>query len=629
VWEAGGVFFDRRFWRASHSVRAASIKARRGRTLNSPLAFEFAKGAVVGQAHACEFVDGILRLEVFDPTSDVNNEPMGTSAQTGWVTLSAEEKGGSRFFIEASVHEVEALSEAFGLQQCIATTLSADTLDNLQQTSFKIGQRSCSVPDSGPLCNASGQVDTSPVKGILELDSDVWTWLSEAPYSEELWLLATYTPWCLQCVQMMSEWAELARGSMGKRTHVVALNCHASSELCDELDLPGHPLMAAVYAGSDAAVHRALAHWNQGGDGEQEWLPANWSFWNPGKLATLLAELPLPFQPRDAARVAPTVPNLCLHSVKVAGALSSGGGMGVGVDWPHSEGVVHEGVQGEGGAALSDGFQALADSLDGSGHAFLGIRWLSAIEAWLRVVVARLPSVLPVVSALMALADLAGAALARVLARGGNYSVCSSDWETWVRPAADALRGAIANHRGKCRDPRCRVWSLLHGLATSSPATDSSGLDLLEAFWALIAADSAGLLSKALGGPAIVAELVEALREGRYGTAELASEGATTDRAHAALLLWRLHGVASAKSALDCQSQGGALPDLRWPPSSLCPDCWRKCFRQRRLCWEPWEDQRRKANAELPKGFVDALPNEAAVLAFLSSRFNWSNTTFG
>merc|ERR1712216_399468 len=122
-----------------------------------------------------------------------------------------------------------------------------------------------------------------------------------------------------------------------------------------------------------------------------------------------------------------------------------------------------------------------------------------------------------------------------------------------------------------------------------------------------------------------------------------------------ALVLWRLHTMATAREALLCAGRKAPL-DLRWPTSAACPGCWRRCFRKNRFCSEPWEEQRvvfaaaAKAEAAAlaeadiganlditsaaPAGpfadgrggvVADALPNEDAVAAFLASRCgDWS-----
>ena len=85
------------------------------------------------------------------------------------------------------------------------------------------------------------------------------------------------------------------------------------------------------------------------------------------------------------------------------------------------------------------------------------------------------------------------------------------------------------------------------------------------------------------------------------------------------LAMWRIHGAASARFALRCNSS--LVPDLRWPTARLCPNCWGKCFRRGRFCWSPWEDERKLAGAYVPDGFADAVPNHAQVAELLRSRY--------
>lgn len=143
----------------------------------------------------------------------------------------------------------------------------------------------------------------------------------------------------------------------------------------------------------------------------------------------------------------------------------------------------------------------------------------------------------------------------------------------------------------------------------------------------MLAADveaGGGPLAAALGGITAAAELAQAVADGHYagGLAQAGAGGSDVD-----LVLWRLHAATSARSAVECVSQHGhsAIPDLRWPPSSLCRTCWRRCFRRGRFCWDPWEDARRTVAVEVPTDFADALPNEKDVAAFLATWYRWDD----
>ena len=86
------------------------------------------------------------------------------------------------------------------------------------------------------------------------------------------------------------------------------------------------------------------------------------------------------------------------------------------------------------------------------------------------------------------------------------------------------------------------------------------------------------------------------------------------------LAIWRVHGAASARIALECSP--GSVPDLRWPTGALCPECWSRCFRRGRFCWSPWENERQLAAAKIPDGFADAMPNHAHVAELLHTRYS-------
>ena len=81
------------------------------------------------------------------------------------------------------------------------------------------------------------------------------------------------------------------------------------------------------------------------------------------------------------------------------------------------------------------------------------------------------------------------------------------------------------------------------------------------------------------------------------------------------LVMWRVHGAASARAALDCNAS--TLPDLRWPTGRMCPECWGRCFRRGRFCWGPWETERQLAAAQVPEGFADAMPNHERIAELL------------
>ena len=65
---------------------------------------------------------------------------------------------------------------------------------------------------------------------------------------------------------------------------------------------------------------------------------------------------------------------------------------------------------------------------------------------------------------------------------------------------------------------------------------------------------------------------------------------------------------------------------FRFSPDLLlrCPFCWGRCFRQKRFCWAPWEQQRLRVGAAVPEGWLDASPIHSEVRQFLRSLWRLS-----
>jgi len=463
----------------------------------------------------------------------------------------------------------------------------------------------------------------------------LWGRITEPAASEELWLVASHTPWCEGCSGFMASWRELAQRWLGSPARFAALDCHAQRALCAELALLGHPLVAVLYSGSNETLREKVSEWNSSRDGAaREWLPSNWTLGDTGAVSPVLSALSAGHEAREEPTA--QVPEQRGRCARALGAVQlsaegqdSGDGLNVGADWTPPAGEVGR------AGRVGDALRALADSLDGG--SFAGIRQLSALETWLEAVESRLPASVGLGVPLAELRSFAVAERRRALVAGGDHALCPREWAAGADRTRSAILGAAGGDQGACQDAGCRAWALLYGLAAADVEADAARAEaavaevsappayrprVVEALWSLLSSVD-GSLATAMGGAGAVTFLVQAISEGQYGI-----EGARGG-AGALLALWRLRGALLAREALECLGRGSEMPDLRWPPSSACPRCWRKCFRQKRFCWGPWEDQRSAAGVEVPSGFVDALPNEDAVEEFLRSTFGWGNATDG
>eukprot|EP00928_Gymnodinium_smaydae_P098650 TRINITY_DN9219_c0_g1_i2.p1 TRINITY_DN9219_c0_g1~~TRINITY_DN9219_c0_g1_i2.p1 ORF type:complete len:923 (-),score=205.17 TRINITY_DN9219_c0_g1_i2:256-3024(-) len=321
----------RRFWRSSRGLRVQSIKARASAALKSPVVFEIPLGAAVGQAARCELVDDILRIPVFEPAkagvaeaSAAAAVPTGAPRRVGWVTLSAEQKGGPRFFEEVPSSQVEGFAAAAGLRLCSAAAADTQTASGeaakpldfavaggssgvLSENSDPAGRafpersraaaaRGCAeaaaaAGNEPPLCSAEGpggSAAATDLRGsVLALDAGMFRELAAAAASvprDALWVVVTFTPWSLPSRRALEAWRLLARSgaAVSSRLRFAAVNCHAEAELCDgELGLLGHPLVTVLHSGEGGSPGEAARLWQrelgENASGRSTWLPANWT----------------------------------------------------------------------------------------------------------------------------------------------------------------------------------------------------------------------------------------------------------------------------------------------------------------------------------------------------------------
>ena len=72
----------------------------------------------------------------------------------------------------------------------------------------------------------------------------------EVSRSDELWIVSSFTPWCLRCSDYMSYLEAMARDFLDEvPVHFGALNCYVNRQFCGRLGLMGHPMVGLVYGG--------------------------------------------------------------------------------------------------------------------------------------------------------------------------------------------------------------------------------------------------------------------------------------------------------------------------------------------------------------------------------------------
>ena len=103
-------------------------------------------------------------------------------------------------------------------------------------------------------------------KGLLNLDESLFRHItSNKTLMKHLWIVGSYTPWCLRCGEFLEYMNSVSSQLPGNsHTHLAALNCHFNQKLCDELGLMGHPMLGAL--GMQGSFARKLGCLSSGQD---------------------------------------------------------------------------------------------------------------------------------------------------------------------------------------------------------------------------------------------------------------------------------------------------------------------------------------------------------------------------
>lgn len=592
-----------RFWQASQTLRLRRLKARVAPEVASSISFEFPKGLVVGQtAEACVLANGLWRLPIYRPRNS-----SGT-ADKGWVTLSAELSGGPRFLRPLDWKTLDSVVPSTGTP-CGESALQVHLEDFWQQSAATVAKN-----DAATLGLETLQVP----EGILHLNEDMFASLQVEPKKQDLWLVVSYTPWCKRCASYMENIVSSSKGKWQahSRTHLASLNCFAHQKLCDSLGLMGHPMLGAL---GGAGLDEILDAWSftlPAFEWRKDAAPGRWSF--ATEMSSLFALLPDEFQlDHESGKPQPSSRDRCPSPSSSETQLS--GLKSVGRDWEEHEQATQKTPASGKSLVVADALQGLMASVEMPGD-FLTLRQVAAVDAWLTWVQRQLPGTTAdlnlnlkdyLSTPLLELKKFTTFVLMEAAVKGGHHTLCAADWEKEIRKfqkQVEATRELLllplrSVTSGRCMTRSCHLWTLLHGLSVwSDAAIDATTgfkviAEMLQVTSWLSAWDPGANADAAMADPEFMASFFDADEEDAL-----------------ILALWRFHGAVTASKVFSCSEE----VDLRWPPGSLCPFCWGRCFRQHRLCWMPWESQRQFWNRTAPQ-WVDASPIHLEVRQFLRS----------
>ena len=83
---------------------------------------------------------------------------------------------------------------------------------------------------------------------IVNLDPEMF---KEVSTSDELWIVSSFTPWCLRCPDYIAYLEAVAQELPDNGpVHFGALNCHVNRKFCADMGLIGHPMVGLIYGGT-------------------------------------------------------------------------------------------------------------------------------------------------------------------------------------------------------------------------------------------------------------------------------------------------------------------------------------------------------------------------------------------
>ncbi|CAK9055120.1 unnamed protein product [Durusdinium trenchii] len=244
-------------------------------------------------------------------------------------------------------------------------------------------------------------------------------------------------------------------------------------------------------------------------------------------------------------------------------------------------------------------------------------RQLIDIEAWVALLIRNLPEAFAIQSFLR---ELHRALMIRVRAaqtKEGS-SLCANEWKSLTSNLLASINDVGQKHfafPSACASDTCRMWSLLHILASEGLRKERMGLESRPAQPHAMLSALRGFIDHFFKCHYCRRHFLRQYEEGSYGR-QLAEESYE----ELVLYLWRFHTAVSTRvSALhSCVDS-----DRRWPPSSLCPSCWQPSDQS--ALWEVLSEAKAKTKEGQPTLRaleMSAMPNEAEILKFLESSFS-------
>ncbi|CAE7529022.1 qsox2 [Symbiodinium sp. CCMP2592] len=526
--------------------------------------------------------------------------------------------------------------------------------------SNKIGEKACQHPEAkdaralfcrypprfyghAGICNQYSQfcpfeelrMETDPYlidTAVINVDAEMFHSMEECGvFERELWIFKVFVHWCPHCQQLMPLLYRLAlvlrqRGIKGLRFG--AVNCATEHELCAAQNWPGHPLLIARYLGPDRAVHDAIEHWvDVVKDAQLRQMLPRYAL--PGEfpvLKILLEQLPSSMLPKSSWSF--------LFDADAEHAQSSGCANLTALHLDHPEGADDRVGNGWHDAernfttrqrwtdamlmlrhVLQEWIAPLGD--DGNADAFS--HWqLLIMESWVELLARNLPDAFGLAEPLQ---ELQGALLQRVRASQTpeGSSLCADEWKLLTAPVLTRI--AEVGQRdfvvaSACASDTCRMWSLLHTLASEGFRREQAELS------------SKNELILSPSSPDVMMQTVHDFLEQffkchycrrhflkNFEAGSFGRDLAKTSRQQVVLYFWRFHNAVSVRVTA---WHGCNTTDRRWPPSSVCSRCWEQSTDDWPVLSEAKDVVRGGESRALD---LKASPNEAEILKFLQSAF--------
>ncbi|CAK9055014.1 Sulfhydryl oxidase 1 (rQSOX) (rSOx) (FAD-dependent sulfhydryl oxidase-2) (SOx-2) (Quiescin Q6) [Durusdinium trenchii] len=464
---------------------------------------------------------------------------------------------------------------------------------------------------------------------VVNVDAEMFYALEECgAFKSEFWIFKVFVHWCPHCQQLMPLLYRLAlrlRQAKVAFLRFGAVNCATEHALCSEQGWLGHPLLVAKYLGPDQAVHGAIEHWiDVVKDAQLRQMLPRYAL--PGEfpvLKLLLEHLPTNLVPTvawaDLFEAPPGPSGACPNVTALHPEHPTSMEDFVGNGWHDVERnfTVRRRMT-DALIMLRHIFQEWIAPVgdDGNVEAF-SYRQLIDIEAWVALLIRNLPEAFAIQSFLR---ELHRALMIRVRAaqtKEGS-SLCANEWKSLTSNLLASINDVGQKHfafPSACASDTCRMWSLLHILASEGLRKERMGLESRPAQPHAMLSALRGFIDHFFKCHYCRRHFLRQYEEGSYGR-QLAEESYE----ELVLYLWRFHTAVSTRvSALhSCVDS-----DRRWPPSSLCPSCWQPSDQS--ALWEVLSEAKAKTKEGQPTLRaleMSAMPNEAEILKFLESSFS-------